>query len=43
MEFLETDIFTKRIQNILVDEEYSFLQAGLIKKPDAGKLIQGVL
>ena len=41
MEFLETDVFTKRIQEILSDEEYSFLQADLIKTPNAGKLIPG--
>lgn len=41
MEFFETDIFTKRIQDILSDEAYSFLQAVLIKKPDSGLLIPG--
>ena len=41
IEFLETGIFTKRIQEILADEEYSLLQADLIRKPDAGKLIPG--
>ncbi len=41
MEFLETDIFTRRIQEILSDEAYSFLQADLMRRPDAGKLIPG--
>ena len=41
MEFIETDIFTKRIQEILSDEEYSYLQADLIKRPDAGSVIPG--
>lgn len=41
MEFLETDIFTKRIEKILSDEEYGFLQAELAHKPDLGKLISG--
>ena len=41
MEFFETDIFTKRIQDILSDEEYSFLQADLIKRPEHGALIPG--
>ena len=41
MEFFETDIFTRRIQEILTDEEYSLLQADLIKKPDRGTLIPG--
>lgn len=41
MEFIETDIFTKKIQGILSDEEYSELQADLIRNPEAGKLIRG--
>lgn len=41
MEFIETEIFTKRIQDILNDEEYAFLQAELIKRPGAGALIPG--
>jgi len=41
VEFFETDIFTKRIQDILSDEEYSFLQADLIKRPEHGALIPG--
>ncbi len=41
MEVIETDIFTKRIQEILSDEEYSELQADLIKNPEVGKLIPG--
>ena len=41
MEFFETAIFTKRILEILTDEEYSLLQADLIKKPDRGALIPG--
>ena len=40
-EFIEVDIFTKRIQEILDEEEYSELQAALIRKPDAGALIPG--
>ena len=41
MEFVETDIFTRRIEEILTDEEYGLLQAELAKRPDAGKLIHG--
>ena len=41
MEFVETEIFTKRIQEMLTDEEYTRLQADLIKRPDAGSLIPG--
>ena len=41
MEFIETEIFTKRIQEIITDESYRNLQAELIKRPDAGDLIPG--
>lgn len=41
MEFIETDIFTRRIREILTDDEYGALQESLAKKPDAGKVIQG--
>lgn len=41
IEFIETDIFTKRIQEMLTDEEYSGLQADLIRRPEAGVLIPG--
>ncbi len=41
MEFIETDIFTKRIQDLLTDESYRNLQADLIKRPDTGDLIPG--
>ena len=39
MEFIETPVFTKRIIEILTDEEYRSLQEKLVEKPDAGKLI----
>jgi len=41
MVFIETEIFTKRIEEILTDEEYSLLQADLVKRPEAGALIPG--
>jgi len=41
VEFIETYIFTKRIQEILGDEEYCLLQMDLIKRPDAGNLMPG--
>ena len=41
MEFFETDIFTRRIQEILSDVDYGLLQADLIKKPNSGVLIPG--
>jgi len=34
-------IFTRRIQAILADDEYRLLQAQLVQKPDAGKIIPG--
>ena len=39
MEFIETSVFTKRIVEILTDEEYRSLQESLVKNPKAGKLI----
>ena len=41
MVIIETAIFTRRIQSILTDDEYRFLQAQLVQKPDAGKIIPG--
>ena len=41
VEFIETDIFTERIQEILTDEEYSTLQAHLIRRPASGVVIPG--
>jgi hypothetical protein len=41
MVIIETPIFTRRIQSILADDEYRLLQAHLIRKPDAGKIIPG--
>ena len=41
MTIIETPIFTRRIQVMLSDEEYRFLQAHLVNKPDVGKIIPG--
>ena len=41
MVIIETPIFTRRIQAILADDEYRLLQAQLVRKPDAGKIIPG--
>ena len=41
IEFIETEIFTKRIQEMLTDEEYGRLQVSLIRRPEAGALIPG--
>lgn len=41
MEFIETIIFTRRIRELLTDDEYSRLQATLIEAPDLGDIIKG--
>jgi mRNA-degrading endonuclease RelE of RelBE toxin-antitoxin system len=41
MEFIETHIFTKRINEIISDDEYRELQAKLAVDPEAGALIPG--
>ena len=41
MEFLETTIFTKRITQLLSDEQYRDLQATLTSNPKAGDVIPG--
>ena len=41
MVIIETQIFTRRIQDILPDEEYRLLQAQLVQRPDSGKIIPG--
>ena len=38
---IETPIFTRRIQDLLADDEYRALQAYLVNKPEAGKVIPG--
>lgn len=39
--FVETPIFTKRIQQYMDDDEYAELQKYLAAKPDAGDIIRG--
>ncbi len=39
MEIIETPIFTKRIKDILSDDEYRQLQWALVINPEAGSLI----
>jgi len=39
MHFIETSIFTRRIIELLSDEEYHQLQLYLAASPDAGKII----
>jgi hypothetical protein len=38
---IETSVFTRRVQDLLTDEEYRELQTTLINRPTAGTLIQG--
>jgi hypothetical protein len=40
-EFIETEVFTKKIQELISAEEYIYLQNALIEKPDKGDLIPG--
>ncbi|MEJ5312702.1 MAG: type II toxin-antitoxin system RelE/ParE family toxin [Anaerolineae bacterium] len=41
MYFVETTVFTRRIVELLSDEEYRQLQLYLVERPDAGKVIPG--
>lgn len=41
MVFIETAIFSKRLQDYLEDEEYREIQNFLFHQPDSGDLIQG--
>lgn len=41
MVIIETPIFTKRIQELVSNEEYRLLQSHLVNRPDAGKIIPG--
>jgi hypothetical protein len=39
--FIETSVFTKQVNRLMNDDEYTKLQVSLIRKPDIGKVIQG--
>ena len=41
MRIIETSVFTKRLMNLLLDEEYRKLQAEIVMNPEKGKLIVG--
>ena len=41
MKFVETSLFTKRIIEVMPDEEYAELQYHLAAHPDAGSIIPG--
>jgi len=38
--FVETAIFCKRVQQFMDDEDYAEMQAFLVGRPDAGKIIK---
>jgi mRNA-degrading endonuclease RelE of RelBE toxin-antitoxin system len=39
--FFETSVFTRRVTELLPDDEYADLQRALVDNPDAGDLIPG--
>jgi len=39
MEIIETSIFTRKIRELISDEEYGELQFALIQRPDSGVVI----
>ena len=41
MVFIETSVFTRQVQQLLIDEEYRQLQTVLVIRPDAGVMIPG--
>jgi hypothetical protein len=41
MRFVETPVFTKRLKDLLEDEEYRTLQVALLLRPEQGPLIKG--
>ena len=41
MVIIETPIFTRRIQELISDEEYRLLQTHLVNRPDVGKVLSG--
>jgi mRNA-degrading endonuclease RelE of RelBE toxin-antitoxin system len=41
MVIIETPIFTKRIQELITDDEYRLLQTHLVNRPDVGKIMPG--
>ena len=41
MVIIETPICTRRLQELISDEEHRLLQLYLVNKPDAGKIIPG--
>ena len=41
MVIIETPIFTRRIRELISDEEYRLLQTHLVNRPDVGKVLSG--
>ena len=41
MRFVETPVFTKRVKDLLQDDEYRTLQVALLLRPEQGPLIKG--
>lgn len=41
MIIIETHIFTRRIKELMGDDEYKALQEALVNRPDMGAIIQG--
>lgn len=41
MRFVETPVFTKRVKDLLQDEDYRTLQVALLLRPEQGPLIKG--
>jgi hypothetical protein len=41
MRFVETPVFTKRVNDLLPDEDYRTLQIALLLRPEQGPLIKG--
>jgi hypothetical protein len=41
MVIIETSMFTRRIKELMSDDEYKDLQEALVNRPDTGAIIQG--
>ena len=41
MIIIETSVFTRRIKELMNDDEYKELQEALVNRPDMGAIIQG--
>lgn len=39
MEIIETSVFTRKIRELMSDEEYGQLQFALVQRPDIGDII----